>query len=49
MAVVGAREAENELVALRKHGQGSQGTLSVSQLIEKLSMEVESKETGMLG
>jgi threonyl-tRNA synthetase len=47
MAVIGPREADQGMVALRRHGKGDQGTLSVDQLLEKLRIEVETKATGV--
>jgi threonyl-tRNA synthetase len=39
MLVVGAREAENETVAVRRHGLGDQGTRNLADCIESLVAE----------
>ena len=36
MVVIGAKEAENGQVALRKHGEGDQGVVMVQELIDQL-------------
>ncbi len=43
MYVVGAREAEAETVAVRKHGQGDQGTMTLDQAVAALEAEIQSK------
>jgi threonyl-tRNA synthetase len=40
MFVVGDREAEGRAVAVRRHGEGDQGTLPLDEAIERLSGEV---------
>jgi threonyl-tRNA synthetase len=40
MAIVGAKEAEAGAVSLRKHGQGDIGSMTVAELIGRLSTEV---------
>jgi threonyl-tRNA synthetase len=46
MLVVGDREQESELVALRRHRQGDVGSLAVPELIERLQAEVRSRAIG---
>jgi threonyl-tRNA synthetase len=46
MFVVGAREAENETVAVRRHGRGDQGTQSLDEAIAALVSEDRSRDLG---
>ena len=39
MLVVGDREAEEQAVSLRRHGDGDQGTLTVAEAVERLTSE----------
>jgi threonyl-tRNA synthetase len=41
MLVVGDREQEERAVALRRHGEGDQGTLSLDEAVETLTAEAE--------
>ena len=43
MAVVGAKEAESGRVSLRRHGQGDIGSMTVADMIGRLSTEVAEK------
>ena len=40
MFVIGAKEAEEQTIALRKHGDGDQGVIPLSQAIEQLKLQV---------
>jgi threonyl-tRNA synthetase len=40
MLVVGDREAESGAVAVRRHGEGDQGTVSLDELVERLRGEI---------
>ncbi len=42
--VVGRKEAENQLVSLRKHGEGDMGVISTDDLIERMIKEVREKK-----
>lgn len=46
MFVVGAREAETETVAVRRHGQGDQGTRSLDEAIAALVSEDRRRDLG---
>jgi threonyl-tRNA synthetase len=46
MLVVGDREQESELVALRRHRRGGVGSMAVPELIERLQAEVKSRAIG---
>ncbi|MEW6506048.1 MAG: His/Gly/Thr/Pro-type tRNA ligase C-terminal domain-containing protein [Chloroflexota bacterium] len=39
MAIIGKRETENKKVALRKHGTGNIGTLTIQELIRKIAAD----------
>jgi threonyl-tRNA synthetase len=39
MLVVGDREAEENAVSLRRHGDGDQGTLTVAEAVQRLTSE----------
>ncbi|HEU4976806.1 MAG TPA: threonine--tRNA ligase [Baekduia sp.] len=43
MLVVGDREAESGSVAVRRHGEGDQGTMPVEELIERLRDEIAAR------
>jgi threonyl-tRNA synthetase len=43
MLVVGDREAETGSVALRRHGEGDQGTLGLDELTERLLAEIKAR------
>ena len=40
MLIVGEKEAENETVSVRKHGEGDLGTFKIEEIIEKIQNEV---------
>jgi threonyl-tRNA synthetase len=40
MLIIGAREAENDQVSLRKRGQGDLGTVPVADLIAEMRREI---------
>jgi threonyl-tRNA synthetase len=40
MLVVGDREAEEGTVAVRRHGEGDEGTVALSEFVERLAGEV---------
>ena len=44
MLVVGDREAEQRAVALRRHREGDQGTVSLDEVVERLVAEAASRE-----
>jgi threonyl-tRNA synthetase len=39
MLIVGEREANEGMVAIRKHGQGDQGSVAVGEFVEKFKKE----------
>jgi threonyl-tRNA synthetase len=41
MAVIGEKESESRTIALRRQGQGDQGTLSVEEFIQRLTEEIQ--------
>ena len=41
MLVVGDREAEEGTVAVRRHGEGDEGTIALSAFVERLAGEVD--------
>ena len=43
IAIVGAKEAETEVIAIRQRGQGDIGQLNVEEFIERIKREVENK------
>ena len=43
MLIVGGKELENSTVAVRRHGEGDLGALSVAELISRIQGEIESK------
>jgi threonyl-tRNA synthetase len=43
MLVVGDREAESGSVAVRRHGQGDQGTVALDELVERLRAEISGR------
>jgi threonyl-tRNA synthetase len=40
MLVIGDREAEESTVAVRRHGEGDEGTVPLADFVERLSGEV---------
>jgi threonyl-tRNA synthetase len=43
MLVIGRKEAEGEAVALRRHGQGDQGTVALTAVIDSLAAEARER------
>jgi threonyl-tRNA synthetase len=43
MAVIGAREAENKTVAVRKHKKGNLGTFTIEDFVTKLYNQIQTK------
>ena len=43
MLVVGAKEVEENLVAIRSHKDGDLGTMKLNEFIEKISTEIKNK------
>lgn len=43
MLIVGEKEAESEMLSVRRHGQGDIGTMSVAEFADLVSKEVEEK------
>ncbi len=41
MLVVGAKEVEENLVAIRSHKDGDLGTMKLNEFIEKISTEIK--------
>ncbi|MBT4137496.1 MAG: threonine--tRNA ligase [Candidatus Latescibacteria bacterium] len=44
MLIVGGKEVENSTVAVRRHGEGDLGALSVTDLISRIQGEIENKQ-----
>ena len=41
LLIVGEKEAENDEVSVRKHGEGDQGSMKIINFAETLNAEVE--------
>ena len=44
MAIVGEKEADKDIVALRRHKAGDQGTITLDKLIAKLTDEISTRQ-----
>jgi len=42
MLIIGEKEASNDMVAVRKHGEGDQGSSTLNEFMEKLTKEISS-------